>query len=68
MIAQALCPTCGRMPRMVQDRGGVWVLDRHDWRRGVPCPGAGLTWREIERQAIATGPARIPTGLLGGAA
>lgn len=67
MIAQALCPTCGRMPRMVPDRGGVLVLDRHDWRRGVPCPGAGLTWREIELSAIATGPAPIPAGLLGGA-
>lgn len=65
MIAQALCPTCGRMPRMVADRGGVMVLDRHDWRRGAPCPGAGLTWREIVRSAIATGPAPIPAWSIG---
>lgn len=47
----ALCPHCGRYPRMSSDRGGVSVLEAHEWRRGVACPGGGLAWAEIVRVA-----------------
>ena len=50
-LAIALCPHCGRYPRLVHDRAGVDVLDAHDWRRGVPCVGSGLPWGALLRAA-----------------
>lgn len=47
----ALCPHCGRYRGMGQDVGGVSVLEAHEWRRGVACPGGGLAWAEIVRVA-----------------